>query len=132
MTKLAEIFKCGVCSNVVEITKEGVGALVCCDEAMKLLEEKFPSKEDAHYAHIEKIDDITKKIHFNHPMTKEHYIEFIEVISSDKKYIKRKHLKPDDKPELIFKCECREGFYVRNYCNIHLLNATKNEENEAQ
>ena len=127
MTHLAELFKCHICGNIVEITHEGVGNLVCCDELMTLLEEKIPEVNDAHYAHIENIDEITKKIHFNHPMTNEHYIEFIEVISYDNKYLKRKHLKPNETAELIFKCECAEGFYVRNYCNIHNLNKTNGE-----
>ena len=127
MTHLIELFKCNICSNVVEMVHVGEGNLICCDEPMKLLEEHYPPKEDAHFAHIERINEITKKVYFNHPMIDEHYIEFIEVISLDKKYLKRKYLKPNDKAELIFKCECSEGFYVRNYCNVHLLNATKDE-----
>ncbi len=127
MTQLMELYKCKVCENVVEVVHQGVGALVCCDEAMKLLEINTPPKEDAHYAHIEKLDDLTKKIYFNHPMTPEHHIEFIEVISLDNRYIKRKYLKPDEKAELIFECHCKEGFYVRNYCNIHGLNKTQSE-----
>ena len=130
MSQIMELFRCNVCNNVVEMVHVGVGNLVCCDECMKLLEEHYPDNSDAHYAHIEHIDETTKKVFFNHPMTNEHYIEFIEVISLDKKYIKRKHLKPDDVAELVFKCECKEGFYVRNYCNIHLLNATKDIEND--
>lgn len=125
MTHLLELYKCKVCENIVEIVRQGLGSLVCCDEVMNLLDEKNPNSDDAHFAHIEKIDEITKKIHFNHPMTNEHYIEFIEVISLDKKYIKRKYLKIDEKPELVFKCDCKEGFYVRSYCNIHGLMVTK-------
>ena len=128
MTHLGELYKCNICGNVIEITHEGIGNLICCNEAMKLLEEKIPNSSDAHYAHIEKLDEITKKIYFNHPMTNEHYIDFIEVVSLDNKYIKRKHLKPNDKAELVFKCNCEEGFFVRNYCNIHELNKTQDEE----
>ena len=61
MTHLAELFKCNICGNVVEMVHIGVGNLVCCDEAMKSLEEKYPERNDAHYAHIENIDEITKK-----------------------------------------------------------------------
>jgi superoxide reductase len=127
MTQLMELYKCKVCENVVEVVHQGVGALVCCDEMMKLIEVNTPSKEDAHYAHIELIDELTKKIYFNHPMTFEHHIEFIEVISYDKKYVKRKHLNSDELPELTFKCECKEGFYVRLHCNIHGVWITKSE-----
>ena len=127
MTKLLELYKCDICNNIIEIAHEGIGEIVCCNKNMELLEEKTPNQEDAHFAHIENIDEITKKIYFNHPMNDEHYIEFIEVISLDNKYIKRKHLKPNETAQLSFKCECKEGFYVRNYCNIHGLNKTNTE-----
>ena len=128
MTHLLELYKCKVCENVVEIAHCGIGNLVCCDESMKLMEEIVPNKDDAHFAHIEFLDEKTKKITYKHPMTKEHYIEFIEVISNDKKYVKRKHLKPDEPCELIFECNCNEGFYTRLYCNIHGVYTTKAEE----
>lgn len=118
MTKLSELYKCRVCENIVEVVREGAGTLVCCDEAMILLDEHVPSDDNPHFAHIEHLDEFTKKICFNHVMTPVHHLEFIEVISNDGKYIKRKFLKQDDVPELIFKCECKEGFYVRLHCNI--------------
>ena len=127
MTHKLELYKCKVCGNIVEIAQEGVGVLICCDEAMKLLEENRPNKDDAHYAHIEKLDDITYSIKFNHPMDNVHYIKFIEIISNDKKYIKRKDLELNEAPELSFKCECKEGFYVRLYCNLHGVQITHNE-----
>ncbi len=127
MTHILELYKCKICENIVEVARCGAGNLVCCDEIMKLVEEQIAPVEDAHYAHIEKLDEMTYKIHFNHPMTQEHHFEFIEVISYDKKYVKRKHLKIDEMPELSFKCECKEGFYVRLHCNIHGCWVTKSE-----
>ena len=117
MTRLLEIYKCMICDNVVEITHNSFGTLVCCNENMTLMNENIPTKENAHFAHIENIDEFTKKITFNHPTTKEHHIEYIEVISNDGKYLKRKFLNENENCELIFKCECKEGFYVRLYCN---------------
>ena len=63
------------------------------------------------------ISDIEKKITFNHPMTQEHYIEFVEIISKDLKHIKRKHFSFDDELEMTIKCNCKNGFDVRLYCN---------------
>lgn len=125
MTQLLELYKCRICENVVEIAHKGVGNLVCCDENMKLLDEFIPMPDNAHFAHIEHLDDITKKITFNHPMTHEHHIEFIEVISNDKKYVKRKVLNETEACELIFDCQCKEGFYVRLYCNLDGVWVTK-------
>ena len=117
MTQKLEIYKCEICGNVIEITHAGMNSLVCCNQDMKIMKEHEPDENDAHFAHIENSSDIQKRIFFNHPMTDEHHIEYIEVISTDKKYIKRKFLNSNDKPELSFKCECKEGFYVRLYCN---------------
>ena len=125
MTQLTELYKCKVCENVVEIIHAGIGTLVCCDESMNLLQEHTPQKDNAHFAHIENIDEMTKKVYFNHPMTEEHHLEMIEVISNDKKYIKRKFLNHEETPELIFKCNCKEGFYVRLYCNLDGVWVTK-------
>lgn len=125
MTKKMEIYKCDVCSNVVEVVHEGEGTLVCCNENMKLMSEHMASENNPHYAHIEHIDDVEKKVTFTHCATIEHHIEFIEAISNDGIYIKRKYLKETDKPEMSFKCNCKEGFYIRIYCNIDGVWTTK-------
>ncbi len=117
MTERLELYKCSVCSNVVEVTNEGVGVLVCCGQNMELLNENIADSSNAHYAIVENIDEITKNIRFNHVMTPEHHIEFIEVISNDGKYLKRKFLEEIEPAQLTFKCDCKEGFYVRLYCN---------------
>ena len=123
--ELLEIYKCDVCGNVIEITHSGGGDIVCCSESMKKLSQTLATEENPHFAHIEKIDT-GYKIKFNHPMTQAHHIEYIEAISNDKKYIKRKFLKFDEIPELEIKCNCTEGFYVRLYCNLDGVWITKN------
>ena len=118
MTNKMEIYKCEVCNNVVEITHAGFGTLVCCNQDMALQGEHEANENNAHFAHIENISDIQKKVSFRHPMTSQHHIEYIEIISNDHKYIKRKFLNENDAPEISFKCDCKEGFYVRLYCNM--------------
>ena len=39
MTQLNQIYKCGICGNVVEVVHAGVGELVCCGQPMNLLQE---------------------------------------------------------------------------------------------
>lgn len=53
-----------------------------------------------------------------HPMTEEHYIMWIEVITDTKTY--RKNLTPADKPEAFFQID-EEVRTVREYCNLHGL-----------
>ncbi len=125
MTEKLELYKCKTCSNVVEVVHEGVGTLVCCKADMTLAKENIPDVENAHYAYVEVLDDITKKVVIKHVMTPEHHIEFIEVISNDKKFVKRKFLSMTEPAELTFKCNCEEGFFVRLYCNLDGVWVTK-------
>lgn len=118
MAKILELYKCDICKNVVEVVHSGEGELVCCGEVMENLKENIPNIENAHYAFVEKLNDTERKIVIKHPMTPEHHIEFIEAISNDEKYIKRKYLKENEPAEMIIKCNCKEGFYVRLYCNL--------------
>ena len=55
--KKLEVYKCEVCGNIVEVLEVGEGTLVCCDEEMKLMEEKTDdSSTEKHVPFIEKID----------------------------------------------------------------------------
>ena len=69
-------------------------------------------------------DKVTVKIgSVSHPMTKEHYIEWIELVDEECNRVQRKNLKPGDKPEAHFHvCEkCAEHVFAREYCNLHGL-----------
>ncbi|MBR1617504.1 desulfoferrodoxin FeS4 iron-binding domain-containing protein [bacterium] len=125
MKELLDTYKCSVCGNVIELTHSGFGDLVCCGESMDFLKEKEPEENDPHRAHIEYIDEFKKRVFFNHPMSEEHHIEYIEAISYDKVWTKRKFLKPEEKAEMTFACSCKEGFYIRLYCNRDDVYTTK-------
>lgn len=127
MTKLKQIYKCEICGNIVEVVHTGDGQLVCCGEPMKLQEETFEDEgHEKHLPVIEKVDNGTKiKIGSNpHPMIKEHYIEWIELINGDEYY--RKFLSPEDKPEVVFEVEKEADIEARAYCNVHGLWALRN------
>jgi len=38
MAKKDGTYKCDICGQIVKVTKEGAGQLVCCNEPMKLQE----------------------------------------------------------------------------------------------
>ena len=122
MAKLREIYKCEICGNIVEVIHEGDGSLVCCNEEMKLLEEKTDdSVNEKHVPYIEKTDKgVLVRIGQNqdHPMTEEHYIEWIQLIADDISY--RKFLKPGDKPEAEFDITAGK-IDAREFCNVHGL-----------
>ncbi len=129
MTKLNQIYKCEVCGNVIEILHNGVGELVCCNQPMKLLEEN--TVDASTEKHIPMIKELPANVcegkdgaiitvgEVDHPMTDDHYIEWIEIITEDGKRGK-KFLKPNDKPEVEFYTR-KEVVSARAYCNIHGL-----------
>jgi superoxide reductase len=53
-----------------------------------------------------------------HPMTDDHYIEWIEIIADGKAY--RQFLKPGDVPEAEFKIDA-DQIIAREYCSLHGL-----------
>ena len=121
MTKRLEVYKCDICGNIVMVLHEGPGALVCCGEPMKLLEEQSAEmKLEKHVPVVEK-DDGTVEITVGstlHPMEEKHYIEWIEAQTEDKTYIK--FLKPGDEPKADFKID-EKVVKAREFCNIHGL-----------
>jgi superoxide reductase len=121
MAERLQIYKCEVCGNVVEVLHGGVGELVCCGEPMKLYRENavdaarekhVPVKEQAEHGFKVKVGSEP------HPMTAEHYIEWIEVLADGKAY--REFLKPGDAPEAAFAFDA-PGVVLREYCNLHGL-----------
>ena len=121
MTKLKQIYKCNVCGNIVEVLHTGAGKLVCCGEAMQLMEEKREDVgQEKHLPVIEKMENKIKvKVgSIPHPMEEKHYIEWIELEAKGKAY--RQFLKPGDTPEAVFDVK-PEKITVREYCNLHGL-----------
>lgn len=122
MTEVREIYKCEICGNIVEVLHGGKGELVCCGQPMKRMEEKMEdSAVEKHVPYIEKKENsIIVKVGQNqeHPMTEEHYIEWIQVIADGSSY--RKFLKAGDKPEAEFEIKADE-IKAREYCNVHGL-----------
>ena len=126
MTEKLEIYKCNVCGNIVEVINSGAGELVCCSLPMEHLEEKREdSQMQEKHVPIVSIEGENKIIRVGsipHPMEQNHYIMFIEAISQDKKYLKRKYLNPDEKAEMELKTACvHDNFTARELCNIHGL-----------
>lgn len=121
MPKRLEIYKCELCGNIVEVLTGAGGTLVCCGQDMNLLEEKSAdSATEKHVPVIEKIDGGIKVTVGSvlHPMTDEHYIEWIEIIADGSAY--RQFLKPGDTPEAIFQISA-EKVEARELCNVHGL-----------
>ncbi len=131
MAEKLNLYKCEICGNIVEVVIDGAGTLICCGEEMKLLksrstdgmpEKHVPFVEHMGTSHVIKVGSQP------HPMTNEHFIQFIEAISDDRRYLKRKYLNPDEEPEMVIKCLEEDDFEAREYCNIHGLYSNKENE----
>ena len=116
MTEKKEIYKCEICGNIVEVIHGAGGTLICCGQPMKLMKE---NEVDASIEkHVPVINGKTVKVgSVEHPMTQEHYIEWIEATSEDGQ-VAKVFLKPGQKPEATF---CFKPISAREYCNLHGL-----------
>ena len=124
MTKKLELYRCEICGNLVEVVLEGAGELVCCGEAMTRLEANTTEADGEKHlpVFISSNDEIEVRVGSKpHPMIKEHYIQFIECVSKDEVYVKRKYLHPDEEPMLRLKCYDVGKMSAKEYCNVHGL-----------
>ena len=122
MTKTNQIYKCSICGNMSEIIHTGIGTLSCCGKDMILmLDETKLEGQEKHIPFIERNGNkITVKIgSTEHPMTPEHYIEWIEIITEHRTY--KKFLNPypsrPDESIAIFDIDAKI-ISARTYCNI--------------
>ncbi|MHC4715530.1 MAG: desulfoferrodoxin [Planctomycetota bacterium] len=121
MAERLEVYKCVACGNIVEVLDGGEGTLVCCDEPMQRLEEKTADKTvEKHVPVIERVDGGIRVVVGStpHPMTAEHWIQWIELLADGKAY--RQFLTPGDEPEAVFAIEA-EVVSAREHCNVHGL-----------
>ncbi|MGD9503864.1 MAG: desulfoferrodoxin [Syntrophobacteraceae bacterium] len=121
MAEKLQIYKCGICGNIVEVVHGGGGELVCCGSPMTLMTENtVDAAKEKHVPVIEKTPEgIKVKVgSVAHPMEEKHYIEWIELVVGDEAY--RHFLKPGDAPEALFKIDAWP-VSAREYCNLHGL-----------
>ena len=123
MTQKLEIYKCGVCGNVVEIYDCGAGDLLCCGQPMQLMPERTgdPAAEK-HVPFGQVADDrLVVRVGQNeaHPMDRKHYIQWIEVVAGD--FICRRQLTPGEAPEAAFDVGGCKDLQIRAFCNLHGL-----------
>ena len=121
MEKL-QVYKCANSGLVVEVLSEGCESLQCCGEDAVLMKEN--STDAAQEKHVPVLEanggGIKVKVgSVAHPMTEEHYIQWIEVINGS--WVNRKHLNPGDEPEAEFYVPKSDNLIVRAYCNLHGL-----------
>ncbi|UDQ99014.1 desulfoferrodoxin [Lentisphaerota bacterium WC36G] len=119
-----KIYKCGTESDmVVEVLSNNCNCtLSCCGEEMTLMEEN--SVDAAVEKHVPILSEHANGVKVvvgsvAHPMTDDHYIQWIEVVNGP--WVNRKYLKPGEAPEAEFYVPNNGHLEVRAYCNLHGL-----------
>lgn len=114
---------CEHCGNMVAMVKDNGVAIICCGQKMN---ELVPGTTDAStekHVPVYKVEGGKVSVTVGaveHPMTEEHYIEWVSL--QTKFGNQRKALTPGSKPEVCFSiCEGDEVEAVYAYCNLHSL-----------
>ena len=124
MTQQREIYQCDRCGNIIEVIGEAKGTLSCCDQPMTRTTPKDHASEgkEKHVPVMSSDKEQTTTIRVgskNHPMEEDHYIAWIEVLTTNQ--VLRQELQPGDEPKATFACTQEEVTHVRAYCTKHGL-----------
>lgn len=116
-------YYCEVCGNIVEKVHDSGNDLECCARTMRELEAGTTDGKKESHVPVCTIKDNKLEVRIGenpHPMEKDHYIQWIEVVTN--KGIMRRFLEPGDEPVVHFKlCDGEKVCGVYEYCNIHKL-----------
>ena len=119
----AEIYRCKKCGNMMGVMENHGCTPSCCGEPMALLEPNTTDAATEKHVPVAEVDGATVKVKVGsapHPMTEEHYIEWIMI--NTEKGRQRKRLSPSDAPEAAFKLTDDDKFLSAViYCNLHGL-----------
>lgn len=118
-----KFYRCAHCGKIVALVKDSGVPIMCCGEKMQ---EIVPGSTDAaQEKHVPAYEVKDGKVTVTvgsviHPMTEEHYIEWISL--KTKGGNQRKALKPGEEPKACFYiAPDDEVEAVYAYCNLHSL-----------
>lgn len=107
-----KFYVCPICGNIIHAS--GDAMISCCGITLPPLEPEEP--DNAHLPLIKPVED-EQFISVHHEMTKEHYLSFAAVVTSDR--IQLVKFYPEGNAEARFKRRGRGILYI--YCNRHGL-----------
>ncbi len=118
-----KFFKCKHCGQMIAMVKETGVPIICCGEPMEEIVAGTTDAAQEKHVPVYTVEDnkVSVKVgEVEHPMTEEHYIEWIALKTKFGR--QRKVLNPGDKPEVCFRiCDGDEVEEVYAYCNLHSL-----------
>lgn len=116
-----KFFKCLNCGNVVMKVVDHSVPVFCCGARMtELKPNTVDASTEKHVPVVRKIDDNTIEITVGsapHPMTLEHHIDFIYVVTESSGI----RVDLSDKPSAVITVGPHKVLAVYEYCNLHGL-----------
>lgn len=121
--KKLKFYRCAVCGNItIKLVDSGV-PMFCCGQPMaEIVANTTDAAQEKHVPVVTRNgENVEVKVgSIPHPMTEEHYIQFIAVKTTDKVHICE--LSPLSPPEATFVLSNNEKIEnVFAYCNLHSL-----------
>ncbi|WP_311438032.1 desulfoferrodoxin family protein [Hallella colorans] len=116
MAKRNDIYKNTKTGSMVEVMV--AGELNLDGDWKAMTENTVDAAKEKHVPVIEAIEGGYRVTvgSVEHPMTEEHYIQWIELMTETE--VLRKYLTPNDKPMAEFKTDAKK-VCAREYCNLH-------------
>lgn len=118
-----KFYICEVCGNIIEKVIDSGVPVVCCGQKMKELIANTTDAAQEKHVPVYEVKDNRVEVCVGstpHPMTEEHYIQWIELCTEQG--IQRKELKPGEEPKACFTiCNGDSVKAVYAYCNLHGL-----------
>lgn len=118
-----KLFKCELCGNMVAVVEDSGVPMICCGRDMTEVKAGTVDASKEKHVPVYDLGPDTIRIRVGsepHPMTKEHYIQWIGVETN--KGFHSKQLKEGEEAEAFFRFspgEKPETIYA--YCNLHGL-----------
>ncbi|MEG0873125.1 MAG: desulfoferrodoxin family protein [Clostridia bacterium] len=118
-----EVYICDICKNIVMFLQKSFGKLTCCNEPMrKILPNSVQADTKKHMPiGVFDGDNIIVEIgSIQHPMTEEHAIKWIYIVT-DEGLAQKRDLNVGDIPKAIFQIGNAKRIDIYAYCNLHGL-----------
>ncbi len=114
---------CTHCGNIIAMIKDCGVTVHCCSEEMKEIVPGESNASSEKHLPVYKVENGTVRVcvgEAEHPMTEEHYIEWICIETEDG--FQYKHLKPEMPPHAVFFISDKDKVKaVYAFCNQHSL-----------
>lgn len=125
-----KFYICKTCGNIITKVKDSSVPVVCCGKVMEELVAGGVEASTEKHIPVYNIDNNKVFVmvgEAEHPMVKEHYIEWIAIETQAGTQIK--YLSPEDKPAASFNIGSQDSLIaVYAYCNLHGLWKKEHEE----